>query len=217
LELVDVHREPDGPLRLATGEEDIECFYRPAAGNTAVLWVFGAGGGLGGPAGGIYRRLGAELPASGTASLELAYRYPGYLLECLRDVTLGIDFLTTQGCERVVLVGHSFGGAVVIESGARHPQVIAVAALSSQSAGTYSVDRLTPKPLLVAHGTRDEVLPDLCSRDIYARAKEPKKLLLYPNCGHGLDACREKLDHDLRSWLLEVTQRDREPSRPLSA
>jgi pimeloyl-ACP methyl ester carboxylesterase len=205
LELMEVHQESEGPLQLATPEGEIECFYRPASGSTAVLWVFGAGGGLGGPAGGIYRRLGAELPETGTASLELAYRYPGYLLECLRDVALGVDFLASQGCERVVLVGHSFGGAVVIESGVRLPSVIAVAALSSQSAGTYSVDRLTPKPLLVAHGTRDEVLPDLCSRDIYARAKQPKKLLLYPNCGHGLDACREKLDEDLRAWLAAVT------------
>ena len=40
------------------------------------------------------------------------------------------------GRQRIVLVGHSFGGAVVITAGALNPKVVAVAALSSQLFGT---------------------------------------------------------------------------------
>ena len=54
----------------------------------AVLWVFGAGGGLGGPAGGIYERLAGRL-VPGTASLQLDYRRPGNLVSCVGDVLLG--------------------------------------------------------------------------------------------------------------------------------
>jgi fermentation-respiration switch protein FrsA (DUF1100 family) len=82
--------------------------------------------------------------------------------------------------------------------------VTAVAALSTQSAGAESVAVLEGKPLLFMHGEADEVLPDRCSRDLYARAGEPKKLLLYPGCRHGLDDCREEIDRDLLAWIRDV-------------
>lgn len=44
-------------VRILT-DDGIECRYHPALlGDAAVLWIFGAGGGLGGPAGGMYIRL----------------------------------------------------------------------------------------------------------------------------------------------------------------
>jgi alpha-beta hydrolase superfamily lysophospholipase len=54
------------------------------------------------------------------------------------------------------------------------------------------------------HGTADEVLPDACSRDLHRRAREPKRLILYPGCRHGLDECRAAVDRDLLAWLGEV-------------
>ncbi len=120
------------------------------------------------------------------------------------DVHTGLGYLGSLGRARVALVGHSFGGAVVITAGAASAAVIAVAALSSQARGTEPADRLSPRPLLLAHGTADEVLPDRASRDIYARAREPKRLVLYPGCRHGLDECREDLDRDLLGWLRAV-------------
>ena len=70
--------------------------------------------------------------------------------------------------------------------------------MSSQLYGTDWVDRLSPRPLLLIHGTADEVLPEWYSRDLYDRAQEPKQLRLYPGCRHGLDQYREALDQDLR-------------------
>ena len=43
------------------------------------------------------------------------------------------------------------------------------------------------------------------NRELYELAEQPKELVLYPGCGHGLDECREKLDRDLLEWLLRVT------------
>ncbi len=209
LELRGVERGPgeDGaePLLLRTDVGTIICrFHDAPAGDTAVLWVFGAGGGLGGPAGGLYPRLAQHLVGDGVASLELAYRRPGALADCVLDVQLGIDVLGEQGRARVVLIGHSFGGAVVITAGAVSEAVVGVAALSSQLTGTELADRLSPRPLLLVHGSADEVLPDRCSREIYRRAREPKRLVLYPGCRHGLDQCRDELDRDLLAWLREV-------------
>jgi hypothetical protein len=114
----------------------------------------------------------------------------------------------SHGKQRIVLVGHSFGGAVVITAGAIASRVIAVAALSSQTRGTESVGALSPRRLLLVHGTADEVLPDLCSRDIFARAGEPKELILYEGCRHGLDGCREELDRDMMKWIGQVNDTD---------
>jgi pimeloyl-ACP methyl ester carboxylesterase len=209
LHLRGAEREPDGEgmerLRLLTDGGEIACRLHPATeGDAAVLWVFGAGGGLGGPAGGLYPRLAQRLRSYGVLSLELAWRQPARMAPCVADLLAGLDWLVGQGRRRVALVGHSFGGAVVIAAGAAREEVVAVAALSSQTAGTELAGALAPRPLLLVHGLADEVLPPACSRDIHRRAAEPKEIILYPGCGHGLDECRDALDRDLFGWLSRV-------------
>ena len=136
LHLTRLERQEEAPgqdrLSLVTAAGEIQGRLHPAsAGDAAVLWVFGAGGGLGGPAGGLYTRLGQRLRPRGVTSLELAYRHPGRLGPCVQDVVVGLAWLAGEGRGRVVLVGHSFGGAVVITAGAASKAVVAVAALSS--------------------------------------------------------------------------------------
>ncbi|GJG88302.1 hypothetical protein tb265_34830 [Gemmatimonadetes bacterium T265] len=212
LSLLDARHAPAGDgdvesVELMTDGGAIACRLHdaPTGGDAAVLWAFGAGGGFHGPAGGLYDRLADQIAPDGVASLQVAYRRPAELVPCVLDVLVAIDYVARRGRTRVVLVGHSFGGAVVITTGAVSAAVIAVAALSSQTAGTAAVDQIAPRPLFLAHGTADEVLPDRCSRDIHARAAEPKRLILYPGCRHGLDACRDALDADLLAWLRTVT------------
>jgi fermentation-respiration switch protein FrsA (DUF1100 family) len=191
-------------LQLVTSEGALPCRYHLAEVEHAILWVFGAGGGLGGPEGGLYTRLGRQFRESGTASLKLDYRLPGDLEGCILDVLIGLAYLESLGKSRIVLVGHSFGGAVVINAGVISDAVIAVAALSSQTAGTHAIGKLSPKPVIFIHGEKDEILPPACSRDLHAHAGEPKELILYPGCFHGLDQCQEALDRDLSRWLRNI-------------
>ncbi|HYE07774.1 MAG TPA: dienelactone hydrolase family protein [Planctomycetota bacterium] len=198
-------------VTLGTGVGEIVCRYHAPDGRApettaatrAVLWVFGAGGGLGGPAGGVYERLAERLAREhGIASLRLDYRHPGDLDACIVDARAGLDWLCAAGAiRRVALVGHSFGGAVVIAVGS-DPRVSTVVAMSSQTLGADGADAIAPRPLLVLHGEDDEVLPAACSRWIHRRAREPKRLILYPGARHGLDQCRDALDRDLIDWLL---------------
>jgi dienelactone hydrolase len=169
-----------------------------------VIWVGGAGGGLDGPARGLYPRMADLLKKRGIASLRLDYRRPGDFSACVVDVMAGVEFLVLNGHGRIALVGHSFGGAVVIAAGEASSRVTAVAALSSQTHGTSAVSRLTPRPVIFLHGTEDTVLPDTCSRELFRKAGEPKELKLYAGCGHGLDECRSQVDDDLEEWLLRV-------------
>jgi fermentation-respiration switch protein FrsA (DUF1100 family) len=205
---VDGRWDDDGSrvLDIETNAGAINCRVHHASNPTsAILWVFGSGGGLGGPAGGMYTRLAQALAREGWTSLRLDYRRPGHLMSCVLDTLAGVHVLEEMQLPRVILVGHSFGGAVVISAGAASPSTVGVVAMSSQTAGTGAVDKISPKPLLLIHGTADEVLPASSSQDIYRRALEPKKMLLYPGCKHGLDQCREELDEDLLAWIRNIT------------
>ncbi len=174
----------------------------------AAVFVGGALGGLDGPAGGLYPRLAQALAApeeaSGLTSLRLNYRQPGEFQECVLDVLGGLSFLKGIGSRRVALVGHSFGAAVAIKAGELSEQVVGVAALSAQLHGTRSVERLAPKSVLLVHGSADSILDCAASRDIYDRALEPKRLVLYEGAGHSLAQCADQLFELLRGWLVEV-------------
>ncbi|MCH8008607.1 MAG: alpha/beta hydrolase [Chloroflexi bacterium] len=171
----------------------------------AVIYVGGALGGLDGPAGGLYPKLAHELSSpGGMTGLRLHYRQPGEFEECVLDVLGGVSFLRGVGAQRVVLVGHSFGAAVVIKAGELSDAVAGVAALSPQLYGTRTVERLAPRPLLIVHGTADKILDAEASKDIYSRAKEPKRLELYEGAGHGLGSCAEELFELVKGWLLET-------------
>lgn len=210
LESITAHQTVDGveELTLNTNAGDIAARLHPdPVGSPAMVWVGGADGGLDGPAWGMYPRLAGQLAAQGVASLRLHYRHPNYLEECVMDTLLGAEYLVQQrGYRDVTLVGHSFGGAVVISAGALSDTVTAVVAMSSQTYGTDLAPQVSPRPLLLVHGMADEILPHACSQSIYERAREPKDLRLYPNCRHGLDECREQVDADVVDWLLKVLQ-----------
>ena len=190
-------------VTLRTSEGDIYGIYHAAVGEASVVWVCGARGGTGGPSNGIYNELCRDLTTVGISSLQLDYRYPGEFEECVQDVLMGAEFLSRRRRERIGLVGHSFGGAVVIMAGARSQLVSAVVGLSSQTFGATSVTDLAPRPLLLVHGDRDAILSPECSRNIYEWADEPKELVIYPGNGHLLDECHDELRGLLNTWLAE--------------
>ena len=188
---------------LTTSAGEIECIFRPATGSSGVVWVCGALGGFDGPSFGIFAILSQQLQSEGISSLCLNYRFPGDFDRCVLDVLLGVYFLQQEGVDKVALVGHSFGGAVVIMAGTMSPRVKAVVGLSSQTFGAQRVSELSPKPLLLIHGERDRNLPAHCSQYIYEWAREPKELVIYKSCGHFLRECHQELHDLLRGWLID--------------
>ena len=168
----------------------------------AVVFVWGARGGFDGPAGGIYARLAEDLKYVAT-SIRIDYRLPNVITECVLDTMAGLSFLSATGHSEVALVGHSFGGAVVIAAAPFSPMVKAVAALSSQTYGASNAGAVSPRPLLLAHGGADSRLPPSCSEQIYEWANDPKELVIFPGAEHGLVECQEELDALLKGWLAD--------------
>jgi alpha-beta hydrolase superfamily lysophospholipase len=201
-------------VTLRTDRGDIEMrYYRAAAATSAAIFVGGAGGGFDTPVcGWLYPRLCEQLATRGVAALRIRYRKPAHLTESVLDVLAGIGFLGDDGARDLGLVGHSFGGAVVIRAAAeaaaaaaQAPAVKTCVALSTQSYGADAARDLSPQcSLLLAHGQADEVLPPDCSRHVYNIAGEPKKLLLHPMARHGLDEWADELPGIILDWLSDA-------------
>ncbi len=206
---VAAHPEPDGNLRvmIATTRGEIRAVLHPCAtAPAAAIYVGGALGGFEGPANDLYGRLADRLRPK-LSGLRLHYRRPGEFEECVLDVLAGVSFLRGMGATGgIALVGHSFGGAVVIKAGELSPSVAGVAALSPQVHGTRTVEALG-KPLLLVHGMRDGVLDYAASEDIHARALEPKRLVLYAEADHTLAQAASDLEELLAAWLPETVAR----------
>jgi len=189
-------------LLLRTDRGDLQAILHAAPeAPYGVIWVGGARGGFGRPGQGAYARLAEALRQDRIASLRLCYRHPNVLPECALDIVAGIAALQQDHVQRVVLVGHSFGGAVVITAGAVHEHVAGVVALAPQTYGARLAGRLAPRPLLVVHGKADTRLPYTCGVQIYDWAREPKQLVLYEGAEHRLDECAEALDQLLTQWI----------------
>ena len=192
-------------VAIDTARGVVDARFDEAPGATAaVLLVGGGDGGFDGPAEALYPALAADLVARGVSALRVDFRihrFPNDVDESVHDALAGLDWLAGRGYARVALVGHSFGGAVVIEAGVRSAHVVAVATLSTQTAGAEHVALLAPKPLLLVHGTADVRLPPHCSVLLHRMAGEPKELLLIEGATHSLRQAREQLRARLLDWL----------------
>ena len=194
---------PDGgmPLQVQTTRGVINAIFHPVEGGTgAAIFVGGAMGGVNGPANKLYSRLPAALAEKTVSSLRVDYRVPNDTQECVLDVLAACSLLKGIGATDVVLAGHSFGGAVVIAAAELAPIVRGVVSMSPQLHGAEGVDSLQV-PLLLVHGMADTVLSYEASEDIYRRAPEPKRIVLYAEAGHSLIQAESEITDLLLEWI----------------
>jgi predicted alpha/beta hydrolase family esterase len=164
----------------------------------ALVLCGGAMGGLLGPGDALYHHLGVEWSARGVPVLRVSYRKPNDLDQCCVDVAAAVQLaIGGAGADQVVLMGHSFGGAVAVRVGVGlHEMVAGVVTFATQSAGCELAAGLQGTPLLLFHGDRDEILPIHASEMVQMIAGSGE-LVRLPGDGHLLaksdDAIRERL------------------------
>jgi pimeloyl-ACP methyl ester carboxylesterase len=154
------------------------------------------GGGMGsllGPADALYHWLGVELAARDIATIRVGYRKPNDLARCMHDVAAACDLASRSGGRRFVVMGHSFGGAVAVQAGAVLGEHCAgVVTLATQSAGCEMAGELGSTPLLLLHGTNDEILPPETSTVVQMLAGHGEVVLL-PGTGHLLTEATDEV------------------------
>jgi alpha/beta superfamily hydrolase len=177
-------------------------WHGPRDAHDVVLMCGGAMGGLLGPADGLFHDLGETFAAHGIGTIRVGYRRPNDLDRCVMDVAAAADVSGRVGARRFVVVGHSFGGAVAINTGValgRH--AAGVVGLATQSAGC-EIAELLDAPLLLVHGTADELLPPMASEVVRMIAGQGE-LDLIPGAGHLLREAGDHLRDKLGSWIPE--------------
>ena len=175
-------------------------WHGPRDAHDVVLMCGGAMGGLLGPADGLYHDLGTAFSAAGIGSIRVGYRTPNDLERCVLDVAAAADIAGRVGARRFVVVGHSFGGAVALNTGiALGAHAAGVVTLSTQSAGCEAADQLEA-PLLLMHGDADELLPPMASEMVRMIAGHGE-LDIIAGAGHLLREAAEPLRQRLLAWI----------------
>jgi hypothetical protein len=171
---------------------------------TAIVACGGAMGGVLGPGHGLYQRLGERWVERGVEFVRVGYREPNNLDLCAHDLACGVELAREAGAERVVVMGHSFGGAVAIRTAVIMPvSVVGVVTFATQSAGCEVAGALAGRPLLLFHGDRDELLPPEASHVVAAIAGHGEVEIL-PGDGHLLAKSDDVIVERLDTWLPEV-------------
>jgi dienelactone hydrolase len=191
------------PVTILSNRGNIYCrLYTNAHTPYGAVWLNNAVGGWAAPAKNLYPRIGRLLAPKGIASLQLSYRQPGNLQECILDALAGVTFLQSQGCSKVAMIGHAFGGAVAIQAAAILPIVKCVVTLATQTSGASPISTLRNDcAILLIHGTADRVLPASCSETLFQLAHEPKRLLSFDQAGHNLDEVSSEIYLAVSNWL----------------
>jgi pimeloyl-ACP methyl ester carboxylesterase len=176
-------------------------WHGPPDAEGVVLACGGAMGGLLGPADGLYQHLGETLASRGYGTVRVGWRVPNDLGECTIDAAVGVQMAGRQGARRVVVVGHSFGGAVAIRLAVALPtHVVGVVTLATQSAGCEVADQLGDRPLLLLHGDADELLPVAASEMVRFIA-DTGELVVLGGAGHLLTQAGDQLRARLPDWI----------------
>lgn len=184
-----------GLLSLLWHEPDVA--MRPLA----VVMAGGAMGGMLGPGDSLYHVLGEEFALRGIPTLRLSYRSPNDLDSCCVDMAAVVQLAIGSGADRVVLMGHSFGGAVAIRVGVGlHEMVAGVVTFATQSAGCEVAVGLQGTPLLMFHGDHDSILPHEASEVVRAMAGHGDLRIMHGD-DHLLAKSHEVMRDEVLSWV----------------
>ncbi|KAG2382891.1 hypothetical protein C9374_004858 [Naegleria lovaniensis] len=170
-----------------------------------VVFVAGVGSGVLGPCGSYQ-----------TMSDMLAEEYPNvYALRvdmqdtsdmdgCVKECLHASKYLAKEcGVKKVIYIGWSFGGAVVIRAGVSDTSMVAgVVTLATQTYGATSSILKYPVdlPILFIHGTQDTCLSFKCSKQLFEMCSSTKKeLQLVEGDNHGFT-------NDIDGLVRRVTQ-----------
>ena len=125
------------------------------------------------------------------------------------DAALGEFMRRAPDAAKRILHGHSMGGAVAIDLASKHPREFSAAFIEATFSGMLDMSTVNPLyrllpvdtllterfesaqkianfklPVLFIHGNADQRIPHSMSQTLYARAHEPKSILLVNGATH---------------------------------
>lgn len=193
----------DGPFAIATPHGPLHVDLTTVAGaRSAVIFAGDRPDAMAGPQG-SFPLLARRLQESGVPGLRLDYRVAGDLAESVADTITALATMTRQGIDRVVVVGWSFGAAVAIQAGILRDEVVGVVAIAPPAQGSESIEQVRGSLLLI-QGSEDTETPSRIAQDLFARAHEPKELVLFPGDDHTIERHSAEMREKILTWCLAM-------------
>jgi alpha-beta hydrolase superfamily lysophospholipase len=177
-------------------------WHGPGDRRQVVLMVGGAMGGMLGPGRALYHQLGSELAAAGFGAIRVGYRIPNDIDTCVLDTMAASEMAARQGARGFVVVGHSFGGAVAVQTGAALGDMAAGVVTAATQAGDCEPGEGLACPVLHLHGDADELLPPMASQMV--QMLTGGELVIYPGAGHMLTEAHDEMSERLSTWIPEA-------------
>lgn len=168
--------------------------------DVGVVMMGGAMGGLMGPGDALYQQLGEDFSARDIPAMRISWRKPNDMDACCVDAAAAVQMMVGTGCDRVILMGHSFGGAVAVRVAVGLSEMVTgVVTFATQSAGCEVAGGLAGRPLLMFHGDRDEILPVEASEVVRSIAGSGE-LRIMPGDGHLLAKSHDVMREEVNAW-----------------
>jgi len=158
----------------------------------------------------LFDDLSVRIQRAGICALQLEQCADGFedRLICLLSA---LTALRRQGVERTALIGWRQGAAMAIAAGSASDSVTGVAALAADPSTADLVSEVAPRRLLLMHGAADTVVSSAVSRLLYARAGDPKELVIYPGERHDFSMYHDEALDKLSAWTTGLL---RSPFKP---
>jgi alpha/beta superfamily hydrolase len=74
-------------------------------------------------------------------------------------------------------------------------------ALSKQYDPIFCVEKIAPRPFLLIHGDKDDIIPLKCSKVLFSKAFDPKKMSIVNGAGHIFAGSHKKTTELIVNWL----------------
>ncbi|MEM3587749.1 MAG: alpha/beta hydrolase, partial [Candidatus Jordarchaeaceae archaeon] len=63
-------------------------------------------------------------------------------------------------------------------------------------------EKISPRPVLIIHGAQDDLIPVKSAYELYEKAKEPKKILIFENTDHVIRNNEEAMN-TVADWIVK--------------
>jgi pimeloyl-ACP methyl ester carboxylesterase len=177
-------------------------WHGPGDRRQVLLMVGGAMGGMLGPGRALYQHLGVGMVDSGVGAIRVGYRRPNDIDLCVLDTMAAAEMAARQGARGFVVMGHSFGGAVAIQTAAALGDMAAGVITAATQAGDCEPGDALACPALHLHGGSDELLPPMASEMV--QMLTGGELVVYPEAGHMMSEAHDEMLERLGVWIPEA-------------
>ena len=144
-------------------------WHGPSDAERVLVTVGGGMGSLLGPADGLYHDLGVRFAAQGIGTVRVGYRKPNDLARCVHDMAAAADLAGRRGARRFVTMGDCSVARFAIQTAAvlgTHCRGVITLSTIRRLRSRFRAGR---QPLLLFHGTDDEILPPKTSAMVRSR------------------------------------------------